>query len=60
MCETELLAPQAQTLIRYLRAMLPLTTANTIFQKLSTANCRTTEYLGQTEAEALGLATGSS
>ncbi len=56
-CETELLAPQAQTLIRYLRAMLPVTTANTVFQKLSTANCRSTEYLGPVEAEALGLAT---
>ena len=55
-CETELLAPQAQTLIRYLRAMLPVATANTVFQKLSTANCRSTEYLGQPEAEALGLA----
>ena len=57
-CETELLGPQAQTLIRYLRAMLPVTTANTIFQKLSTANCRSTEYLGPAEAETLGLATG--
>jgi hypothetical protein len=56
-CETELLAPQAQILIRYLRAMLPLTTANTVFQKLATATCRSTEYLGQSEAEALGLAT---
>jgi hypothetical protein len=57
-CETELLAPQAQTLIRYLRAMLPVTTANTVFQKLGSANCRSTEYLGQPEAETLGLATG--
>ena len=56
-CETELLAPQAQTLIRYLRAMLPITTANTVFQKLSAANCRSTDYLGPAEAEALGLAT---
>ena len=55
-CETELLAPQAQTLIRYLRAMLPVTTANTIFQKLNAANCRNTEYLGQPEADVLGLA----
>ncbi len=55
-CETELLAPQAQTLIRYLRAMLPVTTANTVFQKLSAANCRSTEYIGPAEAEALGLA----
>lgn len=57
-CETELLAPQAQTLIRYLRAMLPLATANAVFQKLSSANCRSTEYIGQPEAQALGLVTG--
>lgn len=55
-CETELLASQTQTLIRYLRSMLPVTTANTVFQKLSSANCRSTEHIGQSEAEALGLA----
>jgi hypothetical protein len=54
-CETELLAPQAQTLIRYLRAMLPVTTANTVFQKLNSANCRSTEYIDPAEADALGL-----
>ncbi len=56
-CETELNAAQAQTLTRYLRAMLPLPVANTVMKKLATATCNNTEYLNPAEALALGLAT---
>lgn len=56
-CETELAASQAQALTRYLRAMLPVPTATAVYQKLTAATCQRTEYLGPTEALALGLAT---
>lgn len=56
-CETELAASQAQTLTRYLRAMLPVPTATAVYQKLTAATCQRTDYLGPAEALALGLAT---
>lgn len=56
-CETELLSSQALTLTRYLRAMLPLPTANAVYQKLTAATCQRTEYLGPTDTLTLGLAT---
>jgi hypothetical protein len=56
-CETELLSSQTLTLTRYLRAMLPLATANTVYQKLTAATCQRTDYLGPADALALGLAT---
>lgn len=58
-CETELLSSQALTLTRYLRAMLPLNTANAVYQKLTAATCQRTEYLGPAEALSLGLATAT-
>lgn len=56
-CATELTAPQALTLTRYLRAMLPLTTANAVMQKLLAATCDRTDYLDSSAALSLGLAT---
>lgn len=56
-CATELTAPQALTLTRYLRAMLPLATANTVMQKLLAATCDRTEYLDAAAAQSLGLTT---
>lgn len=56
-CETELTATQALTLTRYLRAMLPLATANAVMRKLVGATCDRTEYLGPAEALEMGLAT---
>jgi len=56
-CETELAPSQALTLTRYLRAMLPVSTATAVLKKLTAATCDRTEYLGPDEAMALGLAT---
>ncbi len=56
-CETELASSQVLTLTRYLRAMLPVPIATTVFQKLTAATCQRTEYLGPAEAVAIGLAT---
>ena len=58
-CETELTPGQAQTLTRYLRAMLPPATAQAVYQRLLAADCRTTARLGPAEALALGLATAT-
>ncbi len=58
-CATELSLGQQLLLTRYLRAMLPLSTATALYQKIGQATCRSHDTLGATEALALGLATGT-
>lgn len=57
-CETELSRPQQLTLTRYLRAMLPASTAGTLYQKIGQATCRSHAILFPADALELGLATG--
>jgi hypothetical protein len=57
-CATELSLGQQLTLLRYLRAMLPLPTATSLYEKIRQATCRSHETLGAPEALSLGLATG--
>jgi len=57
-CATELSPGQQLTLLRYLRAMLPLPTATSLYEKIRQATCRSHETLGAPEALTLGLATG--
>jgi hypothetical protein len=57
-CESEWSAGQRTTLTRYLRAMLPASTAADMLQKMQAADCRTSEMLTPQQAIALGLATG--
>lgn len=57
-CATELSPGQQLTLLRYLRAMLPLPTATALYEKIRQATCRSHETLGAPEALTLGLATG--
>lgn len=54
-CETELSRGQALTLTRYLRAMVPSSTATTLFQRVVLADCRSTTYWSIAEAQANGL-----
>ncbi|UUZ73481.1 hypothetical protein LP415_09885 [Polaromonas sp. P1(28)-8] len=49
---------QQLTLLRYLRAMLPLPTATSLYENIRQATCRSHETLGAPEALSLGLATG--
>lgn len=58
-CQTELSRGQQLTLLRYLRAMLPETTALTVYRKLETADCNTAERFGPAQAISMGLATGA-
>ena len=54
-CEAEISRAQAQTLARYLRAMLPPDTVLDVLRRLETADCRSTVYLNGPQALAMGL-----
>lgn len=56
-CATELSRGQQLTLARYLRAMLPEGTANTVYQQWLQADCRTSGQATPAQALAMGLAT---
>jgi hypothetical protein len=56
-CATELSRGQQLTLARYLRAMLPDTTANAVYQQWLQADCRTSGSASPAQALAMGLAT---
>ncbi|MFZ2737501.1 MAG: hypothetical protein WBI20_01770 [Burkholderiaceae bacterium] len=58
-CATELSTAQTLTLTRYLRAMLPVETANTVYQKLTAANCLGIDYQTAAQAQAIGLVTAT-
>lgn len=58
-CRSEPSRNQQLTLTRYLRAMLPESTATAVYQKLLAADCRTAHSLGPAEAVNLGLATAT-
>lgn len=56
-CEAEISRAQAQTLARYLRAMLPSHTADALFQKMAQADCRGPLYWRPGEVLGIGLVT---
>ncbi len=56
-CATELSRAQQLTLARYLRAMLPTDTADTVYQRLASADCREPVTWSPLQALAAGLAT---
>ncbi len=56
-CATELSRNQQVTLARYLRAMLPETTANAVYQQWLQADCRRSGQATPAEALAMGLVT---
>ena len=58
-CKTELTQGQHLTLTRYLKAMLPSSTATAVYQKLLAATCDHTDAYGPAEALAMGLATST-
>ncbi|MBI1907144.1 MAG: hypothetical protein HYS20_13065 [Rhodocyclales bacterium] len=56
-CQTEPTRNQSLTLSRYLRAMLPSSTATAILNKIGAADCNKIQFVGTHEALTLGLAT---
>lgn len=56
-CATELSRAQQLTLTRYLRAMLPASTATTVYQKLLAADCRSADGYDAQQAALIGFTT---
>lgn len=56
-CEAEISRAQALTLARYLRAMLPSTAADAVFQVMAQTDCRAPRYWRPSELTEMGLVT---
>lgn len=56
-CEAEISRAQALTLTRYLRAMLPPSTAESVFQVMAQTDCRATLYWRPADVLNIGLVT---
>lgn len=56
-CEAEISRAQALTLTRYLRAMLPPTTAEAVFHVMAQADCKANLFWRPAEVTGMGLAT---